>query len=92
MKSSSYFLLSLLFFLLVSAEENSLPVVKNEAFQPGEKLRYRVTYGFMDAGEALMEVNETSKKVNGRDMLHLKGTGRTLGGFNAFYKVYDVYS
>lgn len=76
---------------LLSNDIVSLPIVKNEAFQVGEKLRYRVTYGFMDAGEAIMEVNNTSKKNNGRELLHLKGTGRTLGGFNAFYKVHDVY-
>lgn len=76
---------------LLSADNVSLPSVTNNSFQVGEKLRYRVTYGFVDAGEAIMEVKSTSKKVNGRDLLHLKGTGRTLGGFNAFYKVHDVY-
>jgi hypothetical protein len=76
---------------LISSDSITLPTVNNNSFQVGEKLRYRVTYGFVDAGEAVMEVKSTTKKVNGRDMLHLKGTGRTLGGFNAFYKVNDVY-
>lgn len=76
---------------LISADEVSFPTVKNNAFQVGEKLRYRVTYGFVDAGEAVMEVKSTSKKANGRELIHLKGTGRTLGGFNAFFKVNDVY-
>jgi hypothetical protein len=85
--------LTMIFFSLslISSDHVSLPIVKNDSFKVGEKLRYRVTYGFMDAGEAIMEVNSTSKKSNGREMLHLKGTGRTLGGFNAFYKVHDVY-
>jgi len=87
----SLLILSVTCLGLLSADIVSLPIVKNDAFQVGEKLRYRVTYGFMDAGEAIMEVNNTSKKNNGREMLHLKGTGRTLGGFNAFYKVHDVY-
>jgi hypothetical protein len=45
----------------------------------------------MDAGEAILEVKSTSKKGANRSLYHVKGTGRTLGGFNAFYKVNDVY-
>lgn len=67
------------------------PSVKNSAFQAGEVLRYRVTYGFVDAGEAIMEVKNTSKKGDNRPLYHVVGTGRTLGGFNAFYKVRDTY-
>lgn len=70
----------------------TLPTVKNNSFQVGEKLRYRITYGFVDAGEAVLEVKETSKKGNGsRDLIHVVGTGRTLGGFNSVFKVNDVY-
>ncbi len=90
---TNFLFLSLIFLGLglISADSISLPSVTNTSFQVGEKLRYRVTYGFVDAGEAVMEVKSTSKKTNGREMIHLKGTGRTLGGFNAFYKVHDVY-
>lgn len=76
---------------MTSSKEVSYPTVTNSAFQIGEVLRYRVTYGFMDAGEAIMEVKATSKKGNNRALYHTVGTGRTLGGFNAFYKVRDVY-
>lgn len=67
------------------------PSVSNSAFKVGEKLRYRVTYGFMDAGEAIMEVKSTSRKGDNRPLYHVVGTGRTLGGFNAFFKVNDTY-
>jgi hypothetical protein len=67
------------------------PSINNSAFQVGEVLRYRVTYGFVDAGEAIMEVKNTSKKGANRPLYHVVGTGRTLGGFNAVYKVRDVY-
>lgn len=83
--------LSVLSLGLFSADTVSYPSVTNNSFQIGEKLRYRVTYGFVDAGEAIMEVKSTTKKGNGRELLHLKGTGRTLGGFNTFYKVNDTY-
>jgi hypothetical protein len=81
-----------LFFSMTSSSVTSYPAVNNTAFQVGEQLRYRITYGFMDAGEAVLEVKSTTKKgADGRELVHLKGTGRTLGGFNAFYKVHDVY-
>lgn len=83
--------LCLLTLFLTSSSGVTYPTVNNKAFQVGEKLRYRVTYGFMDAGEAIMEVKSTTKKGANRDLLHMKGTGRTLGGFNAFFKVNDVY-
>ena len=77
---------------LTSMQEVALPKVSNNSFQTGEKLRYRITYGFVDAGEAVLEVKETTKKGSGnRELYHIKGTGRTLGGFNAVYKVNDVY-
>lgn len=80
-----------MFFGLTSSDQITYPSINNKAFQVGEKLRYRVTYGFVDAGEAILEVKSTTKKGNGRDLLHMRGTGRTLGGFNAFYQVHDVY-
>jgi len=80
-----------LFFGMSSSTLVNYPSVSNSAFQVGEELRYRVTYGFIDAGEATMEVKATSKKGNNRSLYHVVGTGRTLGGFNAFYRVRDVY-
>lgn len=77
--------------LTTSSSTVSYPTVFNNSYKLGEKLRYRVTYGFMDAGEAVLEVKSTSKKGAGRPLHHVVGTGRTLGGFNAFYKVRDVY-
>lgn len=79
------------FFGMTSSSMVSYPSVSNTAFKVGEKLRYRVTYGFMDAGEARLEVKATTMKGNNRPLYHVVGTGKTLGGFNAFYKVRDTY-
>lgn len=89
-------LLFLLFpILLLSVSSDQLGCkyrkIQNNAFQADEKLRYRVTYGIMDAGEAVLEVNKHPYKIHGREALHLKAVGRTLGAFNMFYKVHDVY-
>lgn len=80
-----------IFFTMTSSTEIAYPTVTNKSFQVGEKLRYRVTYGFVDAGEAVMEIKSTSKKGSNRELIQAVGTGRTLGGFNAFYKVDDNY-
>ncbi len=83
--------LMLVMLTMTSSSVVLYPEVNNKSFQVGEKLRYRVTYGFVDAGEAVLEVKPTSKKNGNRELIHLKGTGRTLGAFNAFFKVNDVY-
>ena len=49
------------------ASKDNFTKVPNQAFAPGEKLTYRLSYGFMDAGEAVLTVNKTSKKVRGRE-------------------------
>ena len=76
---------------MTSSTTINYPSASNKAFQAGELLRYRISYGFMDAGEAVLEVNSTPKKGGDRELLHVKGTGRTLGGFNSFFKVVDTY-
>ena len=77
---------------ITSATTVKYPSAKSKSFEAGEKLRYRVSYGFVDAGEAVLTVNETSKKgANGRKLYHVVGEGKTLGAFNAFYKVRDTY-
>ena len=65
--------------------------IKHKAFKAGEKLTYRLHYGFVDAGEAVLQVKNTTKKVKGRSLLHVVGTGRTLGSFNWVFKVKDRY-
>lgn len=80
-----------LIIMMTSSTVITYPSITNSSFKIGEKLRYRVTYGFMDAGEAIMEVKSTSKKGQNRELYHIVGTGRTLGGFNSIYKVQDTY-
>ena len=51
--------------------------IKNNAFKAGEKLTYLMHYGFIDAGKATLEVKSTEKKVNGRELLHIVGEGKS---------------
>lgn len=78
-----------------SLEENTstdnFQKVKNIAFAPGEKLTYRLSYGLLDAGEAVLTVDNTSKKVRGRELWKVRGVGKTISAFEWFYKVNDIY-
>lgn len=76
----------------VKDELAPLRTVRHNAFQPGEKLTYVVHYGFLNAGEAVVELREVPRTIHGRKVLQAVGTGRSLGAFNTFYKVDDFYS
>jgi hypothetical protein len=65
--------------------------LSHNAFRPGEKLTYVVHYGWLNAGEAVVELKESPSDINGRKAWHAVGTGRSLGAFNTFYKVDDRY-
>ncbi len=68
-----------------------LPVVTQNAFKPGEKLAYRVRYGFIQAGEISIEVKPTSRMFSGRKAHHIVGVGQTIRAFSWFYKMRDRY-
>lgn len=72
-------------------EVKPLRAITNDAFKVGEKLTYRVHYGFVDAGEAVLEVKESPWKFNGRPAYHVVGTGKSLGAFNWVFKVRDRF-
>lgn len=77
---------------LTSSTPISYPEASNQSFTNGEQLHYRVSYGFMDAGEAVLSVNKTTQTgANGRPLYHIKAVGKTISVFNWFYKVNDVY-
>ena len=65
-------------------------VLKKEVpFQPGEKLVYRVHYGWLTAGEAVFEVYPKLYLVNGLIAYVFRGSGKTASAFEWFYKVRD---
>jgi hypothetical protein len=64
---------------------------KNEAFKKGEVLKFRLHYGFLDAGEAILEVKNEDREIGGRKVYHMVGVGYSKGSFDWFYKVRDRY-
>lgn len=58
-------------------------------FQPGEKLIFRVHYGWLTAGEATFEVYSKIYTVSGLPAYVFRGSGKTAAAFEWFYKVRD---
>lgn len=71
--------------------EVALRTVSHNAFQAGEKLTYRLHYGAVDAGEATIRVENVSKKIKDRELLHVVGEGKSISAFDWFFKVRDRY-
>jgi hypothetical protein len=64
------------------------PEVENKAFQIGEKLSFKLRYGFIKAGSAVMEV-KNEQILNMRPVYHIRTTARSASGFNWIFKVED---
>ena len=82
------------FLLLMSGiaqGQDTLRVIQNNAFKPGEFLKYRIHYGIIDAGEATLEVKPELFPIGNRKCYHVVGLGRTRGAFDWFFKVRDRY-
>ena len=65
--------------------------INNHSFKVGEKLTYRLHYGIIDAGEAVLEVQESKIKAKGRNLFKVVGVGRSIRAFDWFFKVRDRY-
>ena len=68
-----------------------LPNNPNTAFKEGEVLTYRLHYGIMDAGVAVLEVKPAVMEISGRKVYHIVGNGFSKGTFDWFFKVRDRY-
>jgi hypothetical protein len=87
-------ILALVFFILsclTSQAQVPLRKITNTAFGVNEILEYRIHYGFVDAGEATLEVTPDMKQMGNRSCFHIVGKGKTTGAFDWFFKVRDQY-
>jgi hypothetical protein len=78
-------------FSLSTLGQTKLRTLPNNAFKTGEILEYRIHYGFMDAGEARLEIKQELYPIGSRRCYHIVGTGQTKGAFDWFFKVRDRY-
>ncbi|MDN4166252.1 DUF3108 domain-containing protein [Cytophagales bacterium LB-30] len=71
--------------------DGALPVSPEIAFHPGEKLTYRVHYGFINAGEAVMEIHDKIQMVNDRPCYKINVEGKSTGMFDYMLRIRDTW-
>ena len=76
-------------FTLLFISAVSILQAQQKAYGDGEWFKFRVHYGFVTAGWATLQVDNTL--LNGREVYHVKGEGRTVGVSKWFFNVEDYY-
>lgn len=75
--------------LLLLLTFTGLIAQSKKAYGDGEWFRFRIHYGLITAGYATLEVEQ--KQLNGREVYHVQGEGRTTGITKLFFSVEDYY-
>ena len=80
----------LLILLTIFTVNLGLASEPEPAFKGGEWFKFKMSYsGWMKAGNATLQVNETT--LNGKPVFHVVGKGWTTGMIKWFFKVQDRY-
>lgn len=73
--------------------QNEFCGITNTSFRAGESITFKVYYNlgklFVGAGEAVFSCQ--LEKLNGRDVYHVTGDGKTFRTYDWFFKVRDKY-
>jgi len=89
MKLCFFSLTVILFLFGFVIRDQTYRVMENRSFKPGESLEYRVHYGFINAGEAIIKINPKLYKVNNRVCYKIDIFGRTTGTFDLMLRIRD---
>ena len=71
--------------------EEPLRVIDNDSFTTGEKLHYKVHYGFINAAESVIEIDNKTHMVNDRPCYRVNVFGKTIGSFDFFLRIRDTW-
>lgn len=86
-----YFVLILACCSLNTLIAQELSKTDQVAFKAGEKLSYKMKYGFFTAAEANIRVEDSPIKFDNKPVYHIIAEGKTAGTFDVFYKVRNRY-
>jgi hypothetical protein len=86
-----FFLLPFLIICFSFTQDNPYRKIRNRCFTGGEHLEYRVHYGFINAGEAIIKVNPKHYKVNDRICYKIEVVGRSIGTFDLILRIRDTW-
>ena len=81
--------MSKVFFLLFFISSFSYSQIVTPAFKEGEFLKYKLSYGPINAGFATLEIEDYFE--NGVELFHVTGKGWTSGMTDFFFSVKDNY-
>lgn len=81
------FLTLLMFFIDTQSDENK---VKTN-FSLGEQIKYKVHYGFVYAGEAIMTIDNNFSTVNEKPCYNILVEGNSIGMFDFFLRIRDTW-
>lgn len=76
-------------FLVIVLWISGIASAQMKHIKNGEKLTYRIHYGFINAGTA--ELTTTEVNYKGKPHHHVVGKGNSTGMVNTFFKVRDIY-
>ena len=68
------------------------PLAEVSAYGPKETLLYRLHYGFINAGEARIEVDPTMYMINNKICYKTMVTGHTVGSFDLVMHIRDQWT
>ena len=72
-----------------NSDKNLRKETQSSAFKPGEWLKFRVHYGFLNASYATLHLK--NDMVDSIPVYHVVGRGKTTGFASIFFKVDDTY-
>ena len=79
----------LVILLLCQSTLNVWAKDTSKVFQGGEHLKFKISYGLLNAGIATLDLTQTT--YQGQKLLHAQGIGYTTGVPKVFFKVHDDY-
>lgn len=89
MKKIILYIFVLIVFSGFITQDTGLRSVVNNSFTTGEELKYRVHYGFINAGTATMKIDNKIHMINGRPSYKVDVFGKSTGVFDVFTKIRD---
>lgn len=94
MKRKKNKILLLLVVMLTSAfvyQEYTYRMVRHSCFRLGERMEYRVHYGFLNAGIAVMTIYSEIQMIHGRPCYKIEISGESVGFFDFITHIEDVW-
>lgn len=79
----------LILFIFIIVQSKAQSNKTESSYKSGETLKYVLYYGWIDGGEALLKINDTT--YNNKEVIHSIAAATTVKLVKRFYVVHDIY-